>query len=297
MKEYLQPYSFKKRLYISLPYEDIFQWISKENWLELTRFHSILGEKVRSTVKEDLEQLIKQFERIPGDALPPDLYQKRRQTIQRYKKMHDEFEESRRTPLGWIKTIQKTKEGNKDFLDDLNHAWRRSRMESKAPVLEYQPLSLEGTTVFISGRVTNMEEDREVAYQYLKEISCNVLRVEDRASPQIPEEACMGWVDESEIYIGIFGGSYGSIVQDNKSATELEFDRATKKGIPRLIFVRKGKKDTLQTLFLERLKGWVGDEKVIYVNYIGSMKLKKLLNNSFNELIRKAIIQQKRNRV
>ena len=50
-------------------------------------------------------------------------------------------------------------------------------------------------------------------------------------------------VDQSSIYLGILGNEYGFEDAAGLSPTEREFDRATERGIPRLIFV-KGDDDT-----------------------------------------------------
>jgi hypothetical protein len=50
-------------------------------------------------------------------------------------------------------------------------------------------------------------------------------------------------VDRCATYVGLFGREYGSEDEDGVSPTAREFDHATKRGIPRLIFV-KGADDT-----------------------------------------------------
>jgi len=50
-------------------------------------------------------------------------------------------------------------------------------------------------------------------------------------------------VDQCDIYVGLFGNEYGAEDSDGISPTEREFDRASVKGKPRLIFI-KGTDDT-----------------------------------------------------
>jgi len=51
-------------------------------------------------------------------------------------------------------------------------------------------------------------------------------------------EASLALVDEADVYIGLFAHRYGHIPDGHdKSITEMEYDRAVKRGIPRLIFL------------------------------------------------------------
>ena len=51
-------------------------------------------------------------------------------------------------------------------------------------------------------------------------------------------EASLAMVDESDVYVGLFAHRYGHIPEGAQaSITEMEYDRAERKGIPRLIFV------------------------------------------------------------
>ena len=48
----------------------------------------------------------------------------------------------------------------------------------------------------------------------------------------------LGMVDRADVYIGVFGYRYGHIPSgSNVSITEMEYDRACERGIPRLIFL------------------------------------------------------------
>ena len=53
--------------------------------------------------------------------------------------------------------------------------------------------------------------------------------------------ASLAMVDEAEIYLGVFAHRYGYVPTENKprqiSITEMEYDRAVERGIPRLIFL------------------------------------------------------------
>jgi hypothetical protein len=58
------------------------------------------------------------------------------------------------------------------------------------------------------------------------------------ASDRRADDVYLDEVDRCAIYVGIFGQSYGFEDADGVSPTEREFDRATARGKPRLIFVK-----------------------------------------------------------
>jgi hypothetical protein len=51
-------------------------------------------------------------------------------------------------------------------------------------------------------------------------------------------KASLNKVDQADIYIGVFGFRYGFVPKGSEiSITEMEYNRATEKGIPKLIFL------------------------------------------------------------
>ena len=56
------------------------------------------------------------------------------------------------------------------------------------------------------------------------------------------DEVYLSELAVSDLYVGLIGNDYGGVTPDGTSATEAEYDEATRLGIPRFIFV-KGKSD------------------------------------------------------
>ena len=53
-----------------------------------------------------------------------------------------------------------------------------------------------------------------------------------------PDSLYLDEVEQSDLYVGLFGNDYGSEDADGISPTEREFDQATESGVQRLIFVK-----------------------------------------------------------
>jgi hypothetical protein len=90
-------------------------------------------------------------------------------------------------------------------------------------------------------------------------------------------KASMDLVDRADIYLGVFAFRYGYVPHGHKiSITEIEYDRAVERGIPRLIFLMDDKHPVLAgdvekgegAIKLEEFKQRVGRERV--VNYFKS---------------------------
>jgi hypothetical protein len=86
--------------------------------------------------------------------------------------------------------------------------------------------------VFISSTYTDLKDERRAVYQTLMEMDCIPAGME--LFPATDEEQWLfiqKIIDDSDYYVLILGGRYGSVTADGVSYTEKEFDYAIFKGV------------------------------------------------------------------
>jgi predicted HTH transcriptional regulator len=99
-------------------------------------------------------------------------------------------------------------------------------------------------SLFISSVQKELQEERRAVKAFvegdplLRRYFTAFLFEDLPASDRRADRVYLNEVDRCAVYVGLFGQEYGSEDNEGVSPTEREFDRATKKGKPRLIFVR-----------------------------------------------------------
>lgn len=94
--------------------------------------------------------------------------------------------------------------------------------------------------IFLSSTFSDLEDERKKVMQALLEMDCIPSGMEFfPASDEATFEFIKTIIDESDYYILILGGRYGSVADDRLSYTEKEYDYAKKIGKPVLSFVRQ----------------------------------------------------------
>lgn len=93
--------------------------------------------------------------------------------------------------------------------------------------------------VFISSTFTDLEEERQTAVQAILNAGHIPAGMElFKAGDTSQKETIKKWIEESDVYMLILGGRYGSIDQETgKSYTHWEYDYAGELGIPRFAIV------------------------------------------------------------
>jgi predicted HTH transcriptional regulator len=103
------------------------------------------------------------------------------------------------------------------------------------------------------------------------------------AADKRTDEVYLSELAVSDLYVGLVGNEYGGITPDGTSATEAEYDEATRLGIPRFIFV-KGKsdkeRDSRELAFLRKVS-----PGLIRVRFDGTDKLLSSLTESLDRFL------------
>jgi hypothetical protein len=113
--------------------------------------------------------------------------------------------------------------------------------------------------VFISSVITSMEGYRAAARQAAETLGHAVSAAEDfRASPQTPQQTCLGAVRDADVVVLLLGARYGALQESGISPTHEEYReaRGTK---PVLAFVQQGvNREPEQDRFVEEVSTWEG---------------------------------------
>ena len=121
--------------------------------------------------------------------------------------------------------------------------------------------------IFISSVQREFAQERKALRDYLRDDPLmrrffDVFLFEDvPASDRRPDALYLDEVEQSDLYVGLFGNDYGTEDEDRISPTEREFDQATAIGIHRLIFVKgtddSVRKPKMQTLIRKAQTGLI----------------------------------------
>jgi len=277
---------------VVVAYKRIVEWIAEEKWSEISDLKLRIEKRVIDTLIRKVKIFIEQMKVVPDEVLDRDFFKQRREKIKRLEGLQKKLENTDGL-RNWIQRVEKKVNENNDFVEELYHIWKKEKKE-EIEIRREETSILSGLTVFISGRLVGLTDERDMVYRYLKEKGSHVLRFEDRASAQTPREACLKWATECDIYIGIYGESYGDVVEDGKSATEMEFVASTDKGIHRLIFIKSGTKEHRQKEFINRMRSWDDPSSLVYTSFTDLEDLRLELEKSINELVLRGIISTKK---
>lgn len=94
--------------------------------------------------------------------------------------------------------------------------------------------------IFISSTFADLIEERRGIMEAVTELGCFPAGMEMFPATDMEQfEYIRTVIDESDYYVLVIAGRYGSVAEDGISYTEKEFDYAIEKGIPVLAFIKK----------------------------------------------------------
>jgi tetratricopeptide (TPR) repeat protein len=132
----------------------------------------------------------------------------------------------------------------------------------------------------ISSTITDLPDHREQVKDACLRQGMLPLMMEHR--PPVDKDAIefsLGLVDDADIYVGVYGSRYGYVPKDGNpkqiSVTEMEYDRAVERGMPKLIFVMNENHpinfgDMEQGEGAVKLKAFLDRVKTTFVNFFNS---------------------------
>jgi hypothetical protein len=96
--------------------------------------------------------------------------------------------------------------------------------------------------VFISSTMKDLQPEREAVERALQSLDLQAVRAETIGSQSAsPYEVSLMMAQNCDIYLGIYGGRYGTVVPgDGRSITEIEYHTARQLGKPILIYRKTG---------------------------------------------------------
>jgi len=94
--------------------------------------------------------------------------------------------------------------------------------------------------VFVSSTYPDLAEERKEVYQALYELECMPVGMElSPAADEVHWRITQELIENSDYFVLLIGGSYGSITENGKSFPQLEYEYASEMGFPVLSFLHK----------------------------------------------------------
>lgn len=144
--------------------------------------------------------------------------------------------------------------------------------------------------IFVSSLQKEMKKERQAIKEYIerdpllrKYFEVFLFEKDAPARDKNAEQKYLSEVDKSDIYLGILGSKYGEPGTDGLSPVEREFQRATKRGIERLIYIKgldDAGRDRRMRDFIKRIS-----EGLIRKRYKENEELLKHINESLLDFL------------
>ncbi|MBK7086539.1 MAG: DUF4062 domain-containing protein [Flavobacteriales bacterium] len=137
--------------------------------------------------------------------------------------------------------------------------------------------------VFVSSTIEELREERRVVREAIERLRLIPVLFESGARPHPPRELYRAYLDQSDIFIGIYASSYGWVAPDMRiSGLEDEYHLST--GRPQLIYIKQGG-GVREPKLEELLRTIKGSEGVSYQKFETPEQLADLLQNDLAVLL------------
>ena len=141
--------------------------------------------------------------------------------------------------------------------------------------------------VFLSSVIRDFTAERQAARDAVLLLRQNPVMAEDfGARPMSPRRACLEAVRTSDVFVGIFGARYGTVIPSSGiSVSEEEFLEARRLGKDVLCFVQTGvRPEPPQAALLRRVQDY--ESGFLTARFASAAALKEQLIRSLHDLLR-----------
>lgn len=143
--------------------------------------------------------------------------------------------------------------------------------------------------IFISSTISELAEERLVVRELIEALHMTPVFFESGARPHPPRDLYRAYLEQSDIFIGIYYKSYGWVAPDmNISGIEDEWELS--KGKPRLIYIKESKeRDPLLTALIHKIES---SGIACFKKFQSSYQLKENIGEDISILISERFINQ-----
>lgn len=97
--------------------------------------------------------------------------------------------------------------------------------------------------VFISSTCYDLKQIRKDLQEFISQMGYQPIMSEFDSFPVDPSDdnvvSCIQNIESSDLFVLIIGGRYGSVIENNKSITNMEYIFARKKGLPVFVYINR----------------------------------------------------------
>ena len=122
--------------------------------------------------------------------------------------------------------------------------------------------SMKKFRIFLSSVQSEFATERRLLAEYIRTDALlgrffDIFLFEEAvARDQSPACVYLGEVEQSDVYMGLLGSEFGYETESGVSATESEYDLATRLGKTRLVFIKSvSRRDPREIRFVEKVQG------------------------------------------